>query len=133
MTLFVKPAVPGNRSLPRLVLFSDGCDFDDVAIDLLQQMSGGADIMNSKSQLSLSGTGEMLGRVPIQSLCGHPPTSANLENTELVKSILIYDSKIESVPSADHSPRSVILGLVLAFGFSAIFWAVLALLIARVW
>jgi hypothetical protein len=58
---------------------------------------------------------------------------ASMEDVKFLRSWLVYDSKIQSNLASGRSNRDIALGLALAAGISACFWAGIAFLVARIW
>ena len=90
-------------------------------------------MMNYRLQFSpISSTGESHVSRPLREGLGVP--SSNWENPKFYRSWLVYDSDL--LPTRRIRGRinwNLVLGLVLALGISASFWAGVGLMMARIW
>jgi hypothetical protein len=86
--------------------------------------------MSSKAKLfPLSSTGQISCGMLTPKTWGE---SAG-DSQEFLRSWLVYDSVTQGDSGNHRSPRSIALGLLVAFGISASFWTGIGLMVTRVW
>lgn len=88
--------------------------------------------MSSKAKLfPLSSTDQICCGMPAREAWGEPPADSN--DLRFIRSWLVYDSVTQGDSGSNRSPRSIALGLLVAFGISASFWIGIGLILTRVW
>jgi hypothetical protein len=88
-------------------------------------------MMSHKAQPSTpSSTGELCGISAIYSSWSTPPI--DLRDAKFLRSWLEYDSEIPDQSESEGKNLKPTLGLAIAFGISAGFWAVIGVTVARI-
>ena len=87
--------------------------------------------MSNKTQpLTPSSTGDLYRRSAIYSSRSTPPT--DFKEAQYLRSWLEYDSEIPDHSVSDGKNAKPTVGLAIAFGISACFWAVIGMTVARI-